>query len=102
MYQATANDNRCMVFNVNSREKPDVYLDLFRCTEQAAPSSAAAKKNMCCKGTTQSAGVLHGGAGFFGEIQGPCGWKDSTKYSCCFTKCRSKWKTRLWPSNIYL
>ncbi len=46
--------------------------------------------------------IIYGGAGFFGEVQGPCGWKDSSKYSCCFSKCKSTWKTKLWPFNIYI
>lgn len=46
--------------------------------------------------------VVEGGAGFFGEVRGPCGWKDSAKYDCCFSKCRSKWKTRLYPLNVSL
>lgn len=45
---------------------------------------------------------IKGGAGLFGEVKGPCGWKDSAKYDCCFTKCKPTWKTRLFPFNIKL
>lgn len=46
--------------------------------------------------------IVYGGAGFFGEVKGPCGWKDSSQYSCCFSRCKATWKTRLWPFNVYL
>jgi hypothetical protein len=41
--------------------------------------------------------IYYGGRGLFGEIKGPCGWKEQSKYSCCFMRCKPTWKTRLFP-----
>jgi hypothetical protein len=35
-----------------------------------------------------------GGAGLFGESNGPCGWNAP---SCCFYDCAPLWRTNLWP-----
>ena len=43
-----------------------------------------------------------GASGFFKEVKGPCGWKDSEKYSCCFYRCHPTWKTRLFPTQKYI
>jgi len=40
--------------------------------------------------------------GFFGEVKGSCGWKPRRTGDCCFSKCSSAWKTRLYPFNLYL
>ena len=92
-------------FNVNTRYKPDVYVT--ECREWVAKNIIFLEQqpfapNINDMFRCQTHQSVRGGAGFFGEVQGPCGWKDSKKYDCCFTKCRSKWKTRLWPFKIYL
>lgn len=69
------------IFNVSTRYKPDVYNTMY-----------LDNKNL----------LIYGGAGFFGEIQGPCGWKENKKYDCCFTRCSPTWKTRLWPLKVKL
>lgn len=48
--------------------------------------------------------VINGGrrAGFFGEVKGSCGWKPRRTGDCCFSKCDSTWKTRLYPFNVKL
>ena len=36
-----------------------------------------------------------GGAGLFGESNGPCGWNGAP--GCCFYDCEPLWRTTLWP-----
>jgi hypothetical protein len=43
-----------------------------------------------------------GGAGFFGEVKGSCGWKKRGYADCCFSKCSPAWKTTLYPFDIKL
>jgi hypothetical protein len=105
--------NEC-VFNNNSRWKPDVYKGIFPdCSPLQTPQQSY-KKSGCeshihrkviielVQNEINKGEQVYGGAGFFGEVRGPCGWKEEKKYDCCFSKCRPMWKTRLWPLKVSL
>jgi hypothetical protein len=88
------------IFNNNSRWKPDVYDSIPRLQNTIhGPLGPLGPNN---KRNAQTNHIVTGGAGFFGEIRGPCGWKEEKKYDCCFKKCKPLWKTRLWPFKISL
>jgi hypothetical protein len=97
------NFNGCLFHN-NSRYKPDIYENIN--TNCNFIKNGLLNKDLMSNDSMSnglmSNGLLYGGAGFFGEVQGPCGWKEDKKYDCCFTKCKSKWKTRLWPLKVSL
>lgn len=94
------------IFNNNSRWKPDVYNSLPDLQQISYNNSYLFdsinyinENNYPRKNHNH---IITGGAGFFGEIRGPCGWKEDKKYDCCFKKCKPLWKTRLWPFKISL
>lgn len=88
------------VFNNNSRWKPDIYEKNNNLYKTKCEKCATIEQKYAADQNLER--VLYGGAGFFGEIRGPCGWKEGKNQDCCFKKCKPLWKTRLWPFKVYL
>ncbi len=91
-----------ILFNINSRWKPDIYdnLQFFGNGPVHLKPGTFNSNSNDIHFQRATLAKLYGGAGFFGEVRGPCGWKENKKKDCCFKKCKPLWKTRLWPFNI--